>query len=52
MRQSIFGDKETSLVGDRPRIDEAASRLLTYALMLGGAALVVALIALTLALLK
>jgi hypothetical protein len=52
MRQSIFADKEPSPVGGSALVSVAASRLLTYALALGGAALVVAVIALTLALLK
>src|SRR5262249_38377103 len=51
MRQSIFADREPSPVAGT-LVGIAASRLLTYALILGGAALVVALIALTLALLK
>src|SRR5215813_292430 len=52
MRQSIFADKEPSLVGGSQLVGVATSRLLAYALTLGGAALVVALIALTLALFK
>jgi SpoVK/Ycf46/Vps4 family AAA+-type ATPase len=52
MQQSLFADKDRSLVGGSPLVGVATSRLLTYALTLGGAALVVALIALTLALLK
>jgi AAA+ superfamily predicted ATPase len=52
MRQSIFEDNEPSSVAGGALVGVAASRLLSYALILGGAALVVALIALTLALLK
>src|SRR5262249_6616345 len=52
MQQSLFADKERSLIGGSLLVGDAMSRLLTYALVLGGAALVVALVALTLALLK
>jgi SpoVK/Ycf46/Vps4 family AAA+-type ATPase len=52
MQQSLFADKERSLIDGSPLAGVATSRLLTYALTLGGAALVIALIALTLALLK
>ena len=52
MQQSLFADKESSEAGSRPLVGVATSRLLTYALTLAGAALVVALLALVLALLK
>jgi SpoVK/Ycf46/Vps4 family AAA+-type ATPase len=52
MQQSLFADKESSEAGSRPLVGVATSRLLTYALTLAGAALVVALLALVLALIK
>jgi SpoVK/Ycf46/Vps4 family AAA+-type ATPase len=52
MQQSLFADRELSAGDRRPLVDVATSRLLTYALTLAGSALVVALIALTIALLK
>ena len=52
MQQSLFADKESSEAGSRRLVGVATSRLLTYALTLAGAALVVALLALLLALLK
>ena len=55
MRQSLF-EGEERLTGDAKMLVDAAtahaSRILTFALAVGGAALVVALIALTIALLK
>lgn len=52
MRQSLFSPESSALTGVAPLVDESASRLLRYALAAGGAALIIAVIALIVALVK